>query len=201
MNDTNKCIQVGCLSGGKWDKNFDCIKRYYSVFGIRPTITTCGGGNREPKIAEYIKCEVNNMIESTQETHAEWKQEMFKQFVEDAEGEISGVNTNQSKTFGYRPPIKGASKCLRANANDVRIVERYRIRKLTPKECWRLMGISDNNFEKVRSIGISDSSLYKQAGNGIVTNCVKLIFEHLYKAQYDNTYVCTDEVIDYINKK
>ena len=35
--------------------------------------------------------------------------------------------------------------------------------------------------------------MYKQAGNGIVTNCVELLFEHLYKAQVDDTYICTDE--------
>ena len=46
---------------------------------------------------------------------------------------------------------------------------------------------------KAKNIGISDSSLYKQAGNGIVTNCVELIFEHFYKAQYNENFECTDE--------
>lgn len=69
----------------------------------------------------------------------------------------------------------------------------YRIRKLTPKECFRLMGLKDDDFEKAKKVGVSDSQLYKQAGNGIITNCCELLAEHLYKAQYDNTYVCTDE--------
>lgn len=69
----------------------------------------------------------------------------------------------------------------------------YRIRKLTPKECFRLMGLRDGDFEKAKEVGVSDSQLYKQAGNGIITNCCELLAEHLYKAQYDNTYVCTDE--------
>ena len=68
-----------------------------------------------------------------------------------------------------------------------------RIRKLTPSECWKLMGLTAEDFGKAKAMGTSDSQLYKQAGNGLVTNCVQLIFEHLYKAQYDDTYICTDE--------
>ena len=68
-----------------------------------------------------------------------------------------------------------------------------RIRKLTPIECWRLMGLTTKDCEKAISVGMSDTQLYKQAGNGIITNCVSFIFEHLYKAQYENTYKCTDE--------
>lgn len=71
----------------------------------------------------------------------------------------------------------------------------YRIRKITPTECWRLMGFNDDDVKKVRDIGMSDSSLYKQAGNSIVTNCISLIMKHLYKAQIENTYICTDEMI------
>ena len=69
----------------------------------------------------------------------------------------------------------------------------YRIRKLTPNECWKLMGLTEIDCAKAIAIGVSDSQLYKQAGNGIVTNCCELLAEHLYKAQYDNTYTCTDE--------
>ena len=70
---------------------------------------------------------------------------------------------------------------------------KYRVRKLTPTECWKLMGLTKEDIEKAKAVGVSDSQLYKQAGNGIVTNCVELLAEHLYKAQYDNTYKCTDE--------
>ncbi len=69
----------------------------------------------------------------------------------------------------------------------------FHIRKLTPKECWRLMGLSDSDYDKASDIGVADTHLYKQAGNGIITNCVALLAEHLYKAQYDDTYTCTDE--------
>lgn len=58
----------------------------------------------------------------------------------------------------------------------------YRIRKLTPKECWRLMGFSDEDFEKAQNAGVSNTQLYKQAGNSIVTNVVYYIFKELYVA-------------------
>lgn len=72
------------------------------------------------------------------------------------------------------------------------IANMYRIRKLTPNECWLLMGLTKEDCMKAASLGISNSALYKIAGNGIVTNCIELIAEHLYKAQYNPTYICTD---------
>lgn len=53
-----------------------------------------------------------------------------------------------------------------------------RIRKLTPKECWRLMGFSDEDFEKAEKV-CSNTQLYKQAGNSIVVNCLEAIFKQL----------------------
>ena len=60
-----------------------------------------------------------------------------------------------------------------------KIVERaheFRIRKLTPLECWRLMGFEDTDFWKVKNSGISNSQLYKMAGNSIVVNVLQAIF-------------------------
>lgn len=68
----------------------------------------------------------------------------------------------------------------------------YRIRKLTPRECWRLMGLTKEMCDKASAFGISDSSLYKIAGNGLCTNVVSLIIQHLYKAYHPN-FVCDDE--------
>lgn len=61
--------------------------------------------------------------------------------------------------------------------------ETIRIRRLTPRECWRLMGFKDEYFDRANESGISDSGLYKQAGNSIVVNCLYYIFENLF-----NTY-------------
>ena len=69
----------------------------------------------------------------------------------------------------------------------------FRIRKLTPTETWILMGFKKEQIDKCIDIGVSNSQLYKQAGNSIITNCIELLGEHLYKAQYDSTHVCFDE--------
>lgn len=69
----------------------------------------------------------------------------------------------------------------------------YRIRKLTPKECFKLMTFEFEDVDKCWAIGASNTALYRAAGNSIVTNCIQLLFEHLYKAQYDENYICTDE--------
>jgi DNA (cytosine-5)-methyltransferase 1 len=58
--------------------------------------------------------------------------------------------------------------------------ENYRIRKLTPLECWRLMGFKDEQFYKAKSAGLSDNQLYKQAGNSIVVNVLEAIFKNLF---------------------
>lgn len=54
-----------------------------------------------------------------------------------------------------------------------------RIRKLTPKECWRLMGFDDEDFAKAEKVN-SNSQLYKQAGNSIVVNVLMAIFKELF---------------------
>lgn len=53
-----------------------------------------------------------------------------------------------------------------------------RIRKLTPKECWRLMGFADEDFEKAENVN-SNTQLYKQAGNSIVKNVLVELFRSL----------------------
>lgn len=53
-----------------------------------------------------------------------------------------------------------------------------RIRKLTPKECWRLMGFDDKDFEKASKVN-SNTQLYKQAGNSIVVNVLEAILNNL----------------------
>ena len=55
----------------------------------------------------------------------------------------------------------------------------FRIRKLTPKECWRLMGCSDKDFHKAEQVN-SNSQLYKQAGNAIVVDVLEAIFKQMF---------------------
>lgn len=61
------------------------------------------------------------------------------------------------------------------------VADNYRIRKLTPTECWRLMGFTDNDVKKCMDIGISNTQLYKQAGNSIVVDVLEAIFRQLFK--------------------
>ncbi len=58
------------------------------------------------------------------------------------------------------------------------MTEEYRIRKFTPRECWRLMGYTDTDFEKASKV-VSNSQLYKQAGNAIVKQVLMAIFLQL----------------------
>ena len=61
----------------------------------------------------------------------------------------------------------------------------YRIRKLTPRECFRLMGVSDADIDKIQAAGISKSQQYKMAGNSIVVNCLAAIFRNLLIGNYN----------------
>ena len=60
----------------------------------------------------------------------------------------------------------------------------FRIRKLTPKECWRLMGFDDEDFYKAEAVN-SNSQLYKQAGNSIVVDVIVKIYEKLFERYGD----------------
>lgn len=53
----------------------------------------------------------------------------------------------------------------------------YRIRKLTPKECFRLMGVKDEDYEKLT---VSNTQKYKQAGNSIVVDVLMAIFDNMF---------------------
>ena len=68
---------------------------------------------------------------------------------------------------------------IRANNNNTFCLDgNWVIRKLTPKECWRLMGFDDEDFEKASKVN-SPTQLYKQAGNSIVVNVLEAILKNL----------------------
>lgn len=66
------------------------------------------------------------------------------------------------------------------------VVDTFRVRKLTPKECWRIMGFDDESFEKAEKV-CSNTQLYKQAGNSIVVNVLEKILEKLLQDRPWNT--------------
>jgi DNA (cytosine-5)-methyltransferase 1 len=88
---------------------------------------------------------------------------------------------------GYNQQVRADSSCvgtLTTNCgadlkrNGQGVIEGCRIRKLTPRECFRLMGVKDEDFERVAA-NQSDSSLYHLAGDSIVTNCLVAIFKEM----------------------
>lgn len=77
------------------------------------------------------------------------------------------------------PRKDGVTNTITTVQKDNYIYAPNRLRKLTPKECWRLMGFSDASFDKAQAAGISNSQLYKQAGNSIVVKVLEAILGNL----------------------
>ena len=63
--------------------------------------------------------------------------------------------------------------------------KKIRIRKLTTRECWRLQGFPDEYFDKAKASGVSDSQLYKQAGNAVTVNVAYAIGRAIMEAMKD----------------
>ena len=100
-------------------------------------------------------------------------------------------NLKNTESFGGNPQTgrvyspDGISPCLntmQGGGLEPKILqsEDYKIRKLTPLECWRLMGFSDNDYYAAKSVGTSNAQLYKQAGNSIVVTVLEAIFRNLF---------------------
>ena len=186
--ETNRCIQSGNLTGGKWDKIYESARRYYSTEGVSPTLHTCGGGNTETKIIED-----QTYVDNISDKYSFAKRKAQQMLNENGKLPEMFNPYNNYEVTDYAPT---QTACCDRSASTATVLKKDGtgfIRKLTPKECWKLMGLTFEDCNKARNLGVADCNLYKQAGNGIITNCVELIMEHLYKAQYNNTYICTDE--------
>ena len=84
---------------------------------------------------------------------------------------------------GVAPTVKENHGTVTAVAREGKMND-LRIRKLTPKECWRLMGFDDEDFYKAEAVN-SNTQLYKQAGNSIVVDVVEKIYEKLFERYGD----------------
>lgn len=96
------------------------------------------------------------------------------------------ISESRHNMTSMKPRKDGISNTLTTVQKDNYIVEPqitedYRIRKLTPKECWRLMGFTDEEFDAAQASGVSNSQLYKQAGNSIVVDVLVGIFKQLFE--------------------
>ena len=102
--------------------------------------------------------------------------------------ELTCYNNNQVNRILGDEGICSTLDTMQGGHREPKILEGYRVRKLTPLECWRLMSFSDEDFFKTKSAGLSNSQLYKQAGNSIVVKVLEGIFENLflYKDKAEN---------------
>ena len=162
-------------AGGVWD-----------VDNISPTLTTMQGGGRQP----HIMCGIDKSLNGTKFidnanclTAREDRGISNRKSEGTAVIEVLGnVNPSGKGMNGNVFSDNGLSPTLTTNKGEGnKILSNLRIRKLTPKECFRLMGFSDENFEAAEKM-VSNSQLYKQAGNSIVVDVLYYILVELYKA-------------------
>ena len=106
--------------------------------------------------------------------------------------EVSEIELIDDTNLGFNPTPKiytDYAPTLRAGRYGLKVKEcdemnNLKIRKLTPKECWRLMGFDDEDFYKAEAVN-SNSQLYKQAGNSIVVDVIEKIYEKLFERYGD----------------
>lgn len=207
LEKTNEVLQVGNIAEGKSGWENPQTGRIYSTEGCSPTLNTCNGGGHEPKI--LIGCDKSHnspqIIERANCITAKEDRGISNHRAEGTAviekiGNINpsgkGINGNVLGKNGLAPTLttnKGEGPKIAISSDTSYITPYIRIRKLTPKECHRLMGFDDIDVNRCKAVGMSDAQGYKQAGNSIVTNVISLIAEHFYKAQYDESYECLDE--------
>lgn len=184
--DTTKPICVGNTTpSGKSQCN-----AVYSTEGVSQTLCAGTHGYATGSILEEQK-EVIGIKQATK-----------KGYIECELPGCADLSYPSSTTRRGRVQDNGqTSPTITATETGVHYIESvYRIRKLTVGECFVLMGFELSDWDKCVAVGISNSAGYKAAGNSIVTNCISLLFEHLYKAQYDESYICTDEKMQNFQK-
>lgn len=189
--------EIGNLKEGQQSWKSPQTGRVYDVTGISPTLNTCGGGGHEVKIVEkkvvggiYTDVTENfnrGLYPNVSRTVKAVKNDagcIERQIVasrgrnpDNPSDRTAGIPTEQV----LEPNVDGVCNALTTVQKDnmlLEITEQYRIRKLTPKECWRLMGFSDDDYEKAAEVN-SKTQLYKQSGNSIVRDVLMAIFSQL----------------------
>ncbi|CBJ21706.1 type II DNA modification methyltransferase [Streptococcus mitis B6] len=149
---SNAIKQFGVLQ-----PNFNQCGVVYETDGIAPTIRAYQGGGLEPKIRV--------------------KEATSKGYAEAEVGDSVNLSHPNSKTRRGRVGKQVANTLLTGESQGV-IEPDFRIRKLTPRECWRLQGFPDWAFDKAQEVN-SNSQLYKQAGNSVTVNVIAAIAKEL----------------------
>lgn len=199
--------------GNLYDENAGGARagNVYGQDGLSPTLQTSQGGNRQPLIIEqhankivragtigkHETDEVLSVCGISKTLKATDYKNPVKIMASEPKIKIVGRMDGYERT-GRVYSSNGIACNLLAREDSMQILEEpapkggqrevlettqeaYRIRKLTPRECFRLMGFSDSDFDKIK--GISNTQLYKMAGNSIVVNVLEGIFRELFKAQ------------------
>ena len=187
-------IQVGNLMPEAKFKNTQ-RGRVYDPEGLAPTLNTVSGGSLEPKIIE-VPCAIasrgRNPDNPSDRTTGSPTEQRLEPNTTNCANTLTTVQKDNyilepkviDDTVGFydEPKIYDETvPTLRAERYGLKVTEcnpELRIRKLTPKECFRLMGFSDEDFDSIK--GISNAQLYKMAGNSIVVNVLEEIFKSLF---------------------
>lgn len=99
-----------------------------------------------------------------------------------------GVNIGMPSSTTRRGRVNHGLANTLTTTSEMGVVNHdIRIRRLTPRECWRLQGFPDEYFDKAKAAGISDSQLYKMAGNAVTVNVARAIGEKLREIEDEET--------------
>lgn len=194
---------------GSLESKFESTNRIYDVGGCSPTLSTMQGGNQEPKILEAKQLGFMDNGTGKHQSNTVYDENALCPNITTVEGggtqqikvcesqivAMRGRNPDNpsDRTAGspteqrLEANTQGTSNCLTSVQKDNLLLEKpqYRIRKLTPRECGRLMGVSDEDIDKMAAVN-SNTQLYKQFGNSIVVDVMCAMFKNLNIKQGDN---------------
>ena len=180
--------QVGNIGNtNQWGGNPQ-TGRIYSPKGLAPTLSTMQGGGQEPKV--LVKAALTPDKIKVRQKGRRFKNNKEPEFTltgQDRHGVLiervlGSTQNHRSETDGTYTPTLTSAMGMGGGQIPMPVVrdgKELTIRKLTPLECWRLQGFSDDQFYKAKNSGISNSQLYKQAGNAVTTKVIEQIGKKL----------------------
>lgn len=180
--DNTVCEQVGQIYGNGKELNPQA-GRVYSENGISPTLDTCSGGNRMPKIIQRARGNNRGGEKELAPTisSSKWQDNnvLKEPVIAASRGRELKSSSENHTAQQLEVNMSGSSNTVTSVQKDNLVIEPdTRIRRLTPRECWRLMGFPDEAFERAAEVN-SNTQLYKQAGNSIVVSVLKEIIKKL----------------------
>ena len=167
------------ISGKSWQ--FE--QNVYSEDSILRSLKAGGGSGNIPKVIEDFEFQPKQelKLKDILEDDVDEKYYLSDEQIEKIKCSTFHQNNRRIQEKEYCDTLCARDwkdpKCVVVN---YRYDEGLRIRKLTPRETWRLMGFDDEDFEKAEKVN-SNTQLYKQAGNSIVVNVLEAIFKNLLK--------------------